>query len=76
MKFKIIIDVINVFGSSRVYRKYKVVKIGNRDRVSLETISRVVSCRKFVFLRVDNGGEHKSRGKNGREDFYNSRDSV
>lgn len=56
MKFKIIIDVINVFGSSRVYRKYKVVKIGNRDRVSLETISRVVSCRKFVFLRVDNGG--------------------
>lgn len=54
MKFKIIIDVINVFG--RVYRKYKVVKIGNRDRVSLETISRVVSCRKFVFLRVDNGG--------------------
>lgn len=54
MKFKIIIDVINVFG--RVYRKYKVVKIGNRDHVSLETISRVVSCRKFVFLRVDNGG--------------------
>lgn len=44
--------------------------------MSLETISRVVSCRKFVFLRVDNGGEHKSRGKNGREDFYNSRDPV